>query len=72
MAPSELQNVLADEGEFNTLGTFNDIIVSVWRGSGVPQQWKYATIIVLPKRYIGLSVAIIVVSPSRLTPAKYS
>ena len=36
--------VLADEGEFNTFGKFHDFIVAVWRGGGVPQRWKYATI----------------------------
>ena len=42
--PAELLKVLADEGEFDTLGKFHDIIVAVWRGGGVPQQWKDATI----------------------------
>ena len=31
----------------HTLGKFHDIIVAVWRGGGVPQQWKNATIKVL-------------------------
>ena len=48
--PAELLKGLADEGQFNTLGKFNDIIVAVWRGGGVPQQWKYATIRVLHKK----------------------
>ena len=48
--PAELLNFLADEGELNTLGKFHDIIVAVWRGGGVPQQWKYATIKVLHKK----------------------
>ena len=47
--PAELQKVLADEGELDTLGKFHDIIVAVWRGGGVPQQWKDATIKVLHK-----------------------
>ena len=42
--------VLADEGEANTLGKFHDIIVAVWRGGGVPQQWEDGTIKVLHKR----------------------
>ena len=36
--PAELLEVLADEGELNTLGKFHDIIVAVWRGGGGPQQ----------------------------------
>ena len=48
--PAELLKVLADEGELNTLGKFHDIIVAVWRGGGVPQQWKDATIKVLHKK----------------------
>ena len=46
---AELLKVLADEGKLDTLGKFHDIIVAVWRGGGVPQQWKYATIKVLHK-----------------------
>ena len=39
----------------------------------MPQQWKDATIKVLSKKKnIGPSVATIVASPSRVTPAKYS
>ena len=34
--PAELLQVLADEGELDTLGNFHDIIVSVWREGGVP------------------------------------
>ena len=48
--PAEPIKVFADEGEFNTLGNFHDIIVAVWRRGGVPQQWKYATIKVLHKK----------------------
>ena len=48
--PAELLKVLADEEELNTLGKFHDIVVVVWRGGGVPQQWKYATIKVLHKK----------------------
>ena len=47
--PAELLKVLADEGEVDTLGKFHDIIVAVWRGGGVPQQWKDSTIEVLHK-----------------------
>ena len=42
--PAELLKVLADEGGLDTLGLYHDIIVTVWRGGGVPQQWKDATI----------------------------
>ena len=48
--PAELLTVLADEGEWNTLVNFHDIIIAVWRGGGVPQQWKDATIKVLHKK----------------------
>ena len=48
--PAELLKVLADEGQLNTLGKSHDIIVAVWRGGGVPQQWKDATIKVLHKK----------------------
>ena len=47
---AELLKVLADEEELNTLGNFHDIIVAVWRGGGVPQRWKDATIKVLHKK----------------------
>ena len=42
--PAELLKVLADERELDTLGKFHDIIVAVWRGGGLPQQRKDATI----------------------------
>ena len=42
--PDKLLKVLTDEGGLDTLGTFQDIIVAVWRGGGVPQQWNDATI----------------------------
>ena len=48
--PAELLKVLCDEGELNTLGKFDDIIVAVWRGGGVPQQWKDAMIKMLHKK----------------------
>ena len=48
--PAKLLKVLADEGELDTLGKFHDIIVAVWRGGGVLQQWKDATIKVLHKK----------------------
>ena len=48
--PAELLKVLADEGELETLQKFLDIIVAVWRGGGVSQQWKYVTIKVLHKK----------------------
>ena len=38
--PFELLKVLADDRELNTLGNVHDTIVAVWRGGGVPQQWK--------------------------------
>ena len=34
-----------------------DIVVRIWRGGEMPQQWKYAVIRVLQKRRIGQSVA---------------
>ena len=68
----ELLMVLADEDELNNLKTFHDIIVAVYRGDGVPQQWKDATIKVLTRRNIVLSVTIVVASPPWLTLAKYS
>ena len=60
--PAELLKVF--EGELDTLGNCHDIIVAVWRGGGVPQQWKDATIKVLHKKkdrtecgnYRGISV----------------
>ena len=48
--PTQLLKVLADEGELNTPGKFHDIVVAVWRGGGVLQQWKDATITVLHKK----------------------
>ena len=69
--PAELLRVLADEGELDTLGKFHDIIVAVWTGGGVPQQWEETTIEVLHKK-IGQRVAIIVACPSWLRPAKNS
>ena len=48
--PAELLKVLADEGELKIVGKFHDIIVAVWRGGGVPQQRKDATIKVLHKK----------------------
>ena len=48
--PAELLKVLADEGDSDTLGNFYEIIVAVWRGGVVPQQWKDATIKVLHKK----------------------
>ena len=49
--PAELLKVLADEGELSTVGKFHeDIIVAVWRGGCVSQQWKDATIKVLHKK----------------------
>ena len=69
---ADLSKVLTDEGELNNLGNFHDIVVAVWRGGDVPQQWKDATTEVLTRRKIGLSVAVVVASPSWLTPAKCS
>ena len=70
--PAELTKVLADEGEFNTLGKFHDFIVAVWRRGGVPQQWKDATIQVLHKKKYRTERGNYRGSPSWLTPAKYS
>ena len=36
--PAELLKNLADEGESDTLETFHEIAVAVWRGGGVPRQ----------------------------------
>ena len=47
--PAELLKVLADEGELKALENFHDIIIAVWKGGCVPQQWKDATIKVLHK-----------------------
>ena len=38
--PAELLKVLADEGEYNTLGKFHDIIIAVWGERGVPHNGK--------------------------------
>ena len=46
VGPDGLLKVSADERELDTLGKY-DIIVAVWRGGGVPQQWKDETIKVL-------------------------
>ena len=48
--PAELLKVLADERELDMLGKLHDIIVAMWRGGGVPQQWKDATIKALHKK----------------------
>ena len=48
--PAEPLKVLADEGEADTFGKFHGIIVAVWRGGGVPQQWKDATIKLFHKK----------------------
>ena len=34
-----------------------DIVVRIWRGGEVPQQWKHAIIMVIHKRKIGRSAA---------------
>ena len=62
--PAELLKVLADVGELYTVGKLNDIIAAVWRGGGVTQQFKDATIEGLHKKkdrtecgkYRGISV----------------
>ena len=48
--PAELLKALADEEELDTLGNFHDILVAVWRGGGMPQQWKAAAVEVLHKK----------------------
>ena len=45
--PAELLKILTDERDSDTLVNLYDIVVAVWRGGGVPQQWKYAMIKVL-------------------------
>ena len=70
--PVELLRVLAHELESDTLGKFHEIIVDMWTGGGVPQQWKDATIKMLHQKKDWTSAATVVASPSWLTPAKYS
>ena len=41
--PAELLKILTDERDSDTLVNLYDIVVAVWRGGGVPQQWKDAT-----------------------------
>ena len=38
--PAKLLKVLAEEGELDTLGKFQDIIVAVWRGDSVRNNGK--------------------------------
>ena len=48
-----------------------DIVVGIWRGEEVPQQWKDATIKVLHTKTIGQSAATTGVSRRWHTPARY-
>ena len=49
--PVELLKVLVDEGDSDSLASFYEIIVAVWRRGRVPQLWKDVTIKVLHKKY---------------------
>ena len=48
-----------------------DIVVRIWSGGEVPQQWKDAIIMVLTKRRIGQSAATTGASRWKRTPARY-
>ena len=51
--PAELLKLALDEdrdGNRGILEQFHAIVVVIWRGGGVPQEWKDATIIVLHKK----------------------
>ena len=48
-----------------------DIVVGIWRGEDVPQQWKDAIIKVIHKKRIGQSAATTGVSRWWCTPARY-
>ena len=48
-----------------------DIVVGIWRGGDVPQQWKDAIIKVLHKKGIGQSVATTGVFHLWRTPVRY-
>ena len=71
--PAELFKVLADEEELNKFGKFYHITVAVWRGGGVPQQWKDVTNKVLHKEKDRTECGNIIVASSWwLMLAKYS
>ena len=51
--PAELLKLALDEdrdGNRRILEQFHVIVIAIWRGGGVPQKWKDATIIVLHKK----------------------
>ena len=48
-----------------------DIVVGIWRGEDVPQQWRYAIIKVLHKKSTGQSTASTGVFRGWRTPARY-
>ena len=64
--PAELLKLILDEDRYENLHIlkqFHAIVIAIWRGGGVPQEWKDATIIVLHKkdrtergRYRGISL----------------
>ena len=66
--PAELLKFILDKdryGNRHMLEQLHAIVITIWRGGGVPQEWKDATIIVLRKmkdqtefdNYRGLSLA---------------
>lgn len=69
--PVEILKMLAPEGESDTIGTFDEIIVAVWRGDAAPQQWNMQRSRCCTRK-IGRSVATVMVSLSTSTPEKYS
>ena len=51
--PAELLKLALDEdrdGNRRILEQFHAIVIAIWRGGGVPQEWKDATTIVLHKK----------------------
>ena len=49
--PAELLKILLDGNDTSGLQRFHAIIVDIWGGGAVPQDWKDATIIVIHKKY---------------------
>ena len=48
--PAELLKILLDGNDTSGLQRFHAIIVDIWGGGAVPQDWKDATIIVIHKK----------------------
>ena len=55
--PAELLKLGLSDSSHEILLVFHGIIVAVWMTGEAPQEWKDATINVLQKRSIALSVA---------------